>query len=522
MHSKKITQTEDYVDDNLANGRRQSMRGTDADAHDMRAMGKVQQLNRNFRFISILGFSCTAMSTWEITLASSTFGLINGGLPGLVWAYFFVWIGYCTVFASIAELASMMPTAGGQYHWVSELSPKSTQKFLSYIVGWLSAIGWQAGYASITFIAGTLIQGLIVLNDESYVFKRWHGTLLVIAITALSIVFNSFLAKHLPLVETLVLVLHILGFVGVLITLWVMAPRNSTDAVFTDFVNSGGWVSTGLSVMVGMLTAVYGMLGADSAVHMSEEIRDASLVLPRTTMWALVINGGCGATKSHVETSIMIAVLIINTTSSCISTVATVSRQLVSSEFPSSKNLIRSLKCRMRQRLLLVFFKWSFARDGGLPYSKFIAVVRPRWGWNIPLNAVCLTFLFTTLLSLMNIGSTVAFNAICSMATNAMISTYIIAILCLVLRRLRNPAAIPPRRWSLGKFGLPINMAALLCLTWIWVFCFFPQTMLVTAKTMNWNIVIIAGIMVLAVGYYFVGGGREKYVAPVVLVKRNV
>ncbi|KAG9784595.1 hypothetical protein KCU88_g2727, partial [Aureobasidium melanogenum] len=140
MNSKEITQTEDYVDNNFANGRRQSMRRTDADAHDMRAMGKVQQLKRNFRFISILGFSCTAMSTWEITLASSTFELINGGLPGLVWAYFFVWIGYYTVFASIAELASMMPTAGGQYHWVSELSPKSTQKFLSYIVGWLGAM----------------------------------------------------------------------------------------------------------------------------------------------------------------------------------------------------------------------------------------------------------------------------------------------------------------------------------------------------------------------------------------------
>ncbi|KAL2434640.1 putative amino-acid permease C15C4.04c [Exophiala dermatitidis] len=520
MNSKEITQTEDYVDDNLAIGQR--MRGTDADAHDMRAMDKVQQLNRNFRFISILGFSCTAMSTWEITLASSTFGLINGGLPGLVWAYFFVWIGYCTVFASIAELASMMPTAGGQYHWVSELSPKSTQKFLSYIVGWLSAIGWQAGYASIAFIAGTLIQGLIVLNDESYIFKRWHGILLVIAITPFSIVFNTFLAKHLPLVETFVLVLHILGFAGVLITLWVLAPRNSTDAVFTEFVNSGGWSSTGLSAMVGMLTAVYGMLGADSAVHMSEEIRDASIVLPRATMWALVINGGCGfvmmitycftmgnpfdalssptgfpmiagffyATKSHVGTSIMIAVVIINTTSSCISTVATVSRQL-----------------------------WSFARDGGLPYSEFTAVVRP--GWNIPLNAVCLTFLFTALLWLINIGSTVAFNAICSMATNAMISTYIIAISCLVLRRVRGPAALPPRRWSLGKFGLPINVAALLFLTWIWVFCFFPQTTPATAKTMNWNIVIIAGIMILGVVCYLVGGGKEKYMALVVLVKRD-
>lgn len=27
------------------------------------------------------------------------------------------------------------PTAGGQYHWVSEFAPKSLQKLLSYLVG---------------------------------------------------------------------------------------------------------------------------------------------------------------------------------------------------------------------------------------------------------------------------------------------------------------------------------------------------------------------------------------------------
>lgn len=162
--------------------------------------------------------------------------------------------------------------------------------------------------------------------------------------------------------------------------------------------------------------------------------------------------------------------------------------------------------------------QWSFARDGGLPFSSFIGHIKP--GWNIPLNAVLLTFLCTTLLSLINIGSTVAFNAICSMATNALLSTYIISLSCLVLRRIRGPP-LQPRRWSLGMFGLPINVAALMFSTWIWVFCFFPQSTPVKASTMNWNIVINAGIMIIAVVYYFVKG-KNRYVAPVVLVKRDV
>jgi choline transport protein len=223
-----------------------------------------------------------------------------------------------------------------------------------------------------------MIQGLLVLCNPNYVFKNWHGTLLVIAITAFCIIFNTFLAKRLPLVEKMVLIIHILGFFAVLIPLWVLAPRSSPSEVFTEFLNLGGWSSTGLAFMVGLLSPIYTLIGADSAVHMSEEIKDASIVLPRAIMYAAGLNGSLGfvmvitfcftlgsifdiidtptrypfiqvfynVTKSHVGTSVMTAILIVNITSACISTVATVSRQT-----------------------------WSFARDKGLPFSSFISYV---------------------------------------------------------------------------------------------------------------------------------------------------
>lgn len=228
-----------------------------------------------------------------------------------------------------------------------------------------------------------MIQGLLVLDNTDYVPKNWHGTLLVIAITAFCIIFNTFLAKKLPMVEGMVLIIHLLGFFAVLVPLWVLAPRSSPKAVFTEFSNFGGWSSTGLSFMVGLLAPVYTLIGADSAVHMSEEIKDASVVLPRAIMWAATINGTMGwimvitfcftlgnvgdilssptgypfiqvffnVTKSNVGTSIMTAILIVNITSACISTVATVSRQT-----------------------------WSFARDRGLPFSDFISQVSIRLG----------------------------------------------------------------------------------------------------------------------------------------------
>lgn len=155
-------------------------------------------------------------------------------------------------------------------------------------------MGWQVGLTSLAFLAGTMIQGLLVLNYPEYVFEQWHGTLLVVAITTFCIIFNTVLAKRLPMVEGTILCIHILGFAGVLIPLWVLAPLNNPLQVFTEFLNLGGWDSNTLSFFIGLLAPVYTLIGADSAVHMSEEVKDASLVLPKAIMWAACVNGMMG------------------------------------------------------------------------------------------------------------------------------------------------------------------------------------------------------------------------------------
>lgn len=104
--------------------------------------------------------------------------------------------------------------SGGQYHWISEFAPPSSQKVLSYLIGWLCTLAWQSGCAIGSFLAATQIQGLIVLNDDNYVYERWHGTLITFAIVAFILVFNTFLAHRLPLVETLMVVLHLGGKAG--------------------------------------------------------------------------------------------------------------------------------------------------------------------------------------------------------------------------------------------------------------------------------------------------------------------
>lgn len=160
--------------------------------------------------------------------------------------------------------------------------------------GWLCVLGWQAGSAAGCYLAGTEIQGLVILNNPNYDPQRWHGSLIAIALVFFSTLTNTVLARHLPAIQGIVLVLHILGFIAIVVPLWVLAPHPSALDVFTTFNDGGSWRHTGLAALVGILSPQVALIGPDAAVHMAEEVRSASKTIPRIMLATLILNGTLG------------------------------------------------------------------------------------------------------------------------------------------------------------------------------------------------------------------------------------
>lgn len=79
-----------------------------------------------------------------------------------------------------------------------------------------------------------------------------------------------------------------------IIVLWTLAPRHNAHDAFLLFVNNGGWSSQGTSFFVGLYPLVVSLIGFDSVVHMSEEIKDAARTLPRAIMWSTYLNSFLG------------------------------------------------------------------------------------------------------------------------------------------------------------------------------------------------------------------------------------
>lgn len=298
-------------------------------------------------------------------------------------------------------------------------------------------------------------------------------TLLTIAVISFTIIFNTFLAGKLPLTEGVAVIVHICGLFCVIVPLWVMSPRGDSREVLLEFTNFGNWPSDGLSAMIGLTTPVSIWIGYECSVHMAEEIHDASRNLPKSILSAVSLNCGLG---------FLMAMTLIFCVGDIEAALAEADNYNGYAFLGIFMNSVKNCHAVNMMVFLVIFGLtncansepavtsrqiWSFARDSGLPFRGWLSHVSP--GQNIPLRAVLVSFSITTLLSLMNIGSNVALNAIKSLIGMSVLSSYLISIACLVWRR-RYGAPLPPRQWSLGRLGLSIKIAALCCAAPLWFF----------------------------------------------------
>ncbi|KAF5869574.1 putative choline transport protein [Botrytis fragariae] len=101
----------------------------DQDVIELARAGKKQVLRRRFALVSLIGFACSLMGTWEGVLVFFLLGyqklvsnaacslsksaIACGGPAGLIYGFLVIWFGTFCTFVTMSELASMVPTAGG-------------------------------------------------------------------------------------------------------------------------------------------------------------------------------------------------------------------------------------------------------------------------------------------------------------------------------------------------------------------------------------------------------------------------
>ena len=133
------------------------------------------------------------------------------------------------------------------------------------VSGWVSTFARLTLCASAAFVPSQMLQGLIILNLESYKPMPWHGTFLYWAILLLSFSVNVLGIRVFPHLETLAFIFHICLFFILLVPLVYLSPQSTTNFVFADFENSGGWANNGVSWCIGLLTSAWCFSGKSLA-----------------------------------------------------------------------------------------------------------------------------------------------------------------------------------------------------------------------------------------------------------------
>lgn len=253
---------------------------------------------------------------------------------------------------------------------------------------------------------------------------------------------------------------------------------------------------------------------------MAEEVRDAGRYVPLSLLWSYIGNG------------LMAIVLLVT----YLFSLDSIDNAL---EDPTGYPFIYVFKSAVSTRgvnaltvLILILIiasnisfnastarqTFAFARDKGLPFSTWLGHVNSRK--EVPANAIVVTCLFTMLLSLINIGSTVALYAIISLQVVAVFSTYAISIFCVLYRRITHPELLPTARWSLGKWGIPINAIGLSYSTYSFFWAFWPTETPVTLEDFNWSVVLFVGVFIMSLVMYF-AQGRRVYKGPVTEIRAS-
>lgn len=479
-------------------------------------MGYKSELPRSLSMLSVLGLSFAIMAVPYGLSTTFYITLSNGQSVTILWGWVLLSFLSTAIAASLAEICSVYPTAGGVYYWSALLSDPNWAPIASWVTGWLTLVGNWTVTLSINFGGAQLILSAISLWDEDFVANEWQTILCFWAAMLLCYLINIFGARYLDQINTLCIYWTGASILVFLVVLLVMSPaKRSGEFVFTHYdASASGW-PWGWSFFVGLLQPAYVLTGYGMVASMCEEVQNPEREVPKAIVLSVVAAGLTGLiylipilfVLPDVQTLLDIAngqpigYIFKTATGSAAGGFGLLFLVLGIWLFAGVGALTASSRCT-----------YAFARDGAIPGSKLWAKVDPRF--DIPLLALTLSAVVDCLLGLIYFGSSAAFSSFTGVATICLATSYGLPILVSVIQGRKH---LQHANFSLGRFGMAINITTLLWIVLsIFLFCMPTNLTGLDSSTMNYASVVFAGFATISLAWYFVWG-RKNFSGPPIL-----
>lgn len=156
----------------------------------------TEHVRRDLGPLSIIALGFNICNSWVAIATSLAFAISSGGSVTLIYGVIVVSVVYLAVAASLAELASVYPTAGGQYHFSSILAPERFSRGISYACGMTGVFSWIALCASVNILGAQLLLSLPEYFIDGYAPATWHYFLVFQALNTLFVLYNIYAIKR--------------------------------------------------------------------------------------------------------------------------------------------------------------------------------------------------------------------------------------------------------------------------------------------------------------------------------------
>ncbi len=514
------------------------------DVTDLHGLGYAQELYRTMGGFSNFAISFSSISILTGAVVLYDYGLAWAGKAAVSLGWPFITVFVLCIAASMAEIASAYPTAGGLYFWASRMKNKRW----GWWTAWLNLLGQLAMVAGIDYAAAGFINATIVdklaggmFNTVEVIPGILNGQLVTMGvILAIQLAMNIAGINLVAVLNQVSVWWHIVIVVGVVILMTLMGqPDKSGLDLFSirPMDTAGSWNNdlrfvdlqygaattypVFLAFFFSLLQANWTYTGYDASAHVAEETIGARV----SSAWGIFLSVAVSAVVGYLflmvlslhtpDLSALFPATLDDTTLPKASQyyfgggVAVISILVYNlGEFLgnllAAGIAIAMWFCGLSSVAASGRMVFAFARDDGLPASGWLKKVSRRY--RTPANSligICaVAFLFTV--SAFVVGGGTAIVIVTAISTIFLYAAYGI---CIYLG-LRTTAWLERRVWSLGRWSKPIACVAVLWVIVLMILFSFP-----TSGNISWPF-MVGAVALLAI--YDYAWARSRFKGPVI------
>jgi len=499
------------------------------DLRDLHQLGYAQELFRTMGGFSNFAISFSIISILTGAVILFNYGLALGGPASVGIGWPLVTVFTLLIAASMAEIASAYPTAGGLYYWASRLRNKDWGWWTAWLnLGGQISIVAGINYSAALYLGVTLLKPVFGLDPNGETYGLLNAIWITGALIALEIAINVAGTRIVAFMNDLSVYWHIFFVAAIALALFAIGSQPTHDLGFLFKVAPAGTTADGNPIQsvipfgiagafaLGLLQAQWTYTGYDASAHVAEETVRARAA----SAWGVFLSVAVSAVAGYI---VLVALTLKMTDPADVLAnspggfgVAYILGTNLGAGVTDLGGLlaigvaIAMTFCSFSSLAAAARMLFAFSRDDGLPASSWLKKVSHRY--RTPGNAVLALGVASWLLIALIYVLTKAFGGdpfflIAGVTGVSTVLLYWAYGLCIALGLWGNQDWRNERVWSLGRWSRPAAIVSVIWIILISPLFLYPFSLNPAA------LATVVGFLVL-LALYYVLWARTRFAGP--------